>query len=196
MPSSARFARFFEGQSAAVLYRDFPLDLPNLGNDHYAKCKMRAVGLYDKCYLPNVVVTEDDRKRGEELLKDFHPERKMALVANTSKKFKEQREVPMDFWEHAVKMTLDEYKGECDIIQFGVSDNFTPIKGTTPMLDLSIDDLICVYYVLGDMMTVDTGDRHLMLACGGSTWVARRKSYRDHHRWTYESDKDKTLIML
>ena len=187
-----RFGRFFEGQSKSITYTDHPVDLPNLGNGHYAKCKLNSVGLRNHCYLPHVVVSEEERAVGEELIE--YRESVMALVANTSPKWKEQREVSTEYWENFVRLIKEER--DVTVLQFGVSSNFTPIKGTIPIVDLSIQDLICAYSVIGEMASVDTGDRHLMLACGGISWVARRQTYKDHHRWTYNSDRDKTLIYV
>ena len=186
-----RFSRFFDGQCKEVVIKDRPINLSNVGPGHYAKCKMRGIGLDNHCYLPKIIVKQEEIDRGKEILKDFDDP--VALVANCSKKFKAQREVPKEYWESLVNDQINQGK---TVLQFGFSDNFTSIRGAKPMVNLPLFDLIGVYSNIGILFTVDTGDRHLMLACGGTCWTARSNAYNRHERWIYESPRDNTLAFL
>lgn len=59
------------------------------------------------------------------------------------------------------------------VLQFGPApgfydkDVFTPIEGAIPVRGLSVRQLAAVYHIIGKMVSVDTGDYHLMLAVGG-----------------------------
>jgi hypothetical protein len=59
------------------------------------------------------------------------------------------------------------------VLQFGPApgfytpDVFTPIEGAIPVRGLSVRQLAAVYHVIGKLISLDTGDRWLMLAVGG-----------------------------
>ncbi len=59
------------------------------------------------------------------------------------------------------------------VLQFGPEpgfydkDVFTPIEGAIPVRGLSVRQLAAVYHVIGKLISIDTGDYHLMLAVGG-----------------------------
>lgn len=187
LPSCNKFERFFRNQCLDICYTDTPYDLPNIGDDHYAKCKMRSIGLNNMCYLPHIEISEEEIIRGKELISKFR--NPVVFVANTSSKFKSVREVSKDFWNPILYRLQESH----DILQFGLSSNFTEFSQTISMLDCSIDDLICYYSAIKNYYGVETGDKHLMLACGGSVNIARSKKYKDHHRWIYSSNKENTI---
>ncbi len=59
------------------------------------------------------------------------------------------------------------------VLQFGPApgfytpDVFTSIEGAIPVRGLSVRELAAVYHVIGKLISLDTGDYHLMLAVGG-----------------------------
>ncbi len=59
------------------------------------------------------------------------------------------------------------------VLQFGPAHDFyardiwTPIEGAIPVRGLSVRRLAAVYHVIGKLISLDTGDRWLMLAVGG-----------------------------
>ncbi len=59
------------------------------------------------------------------------------------------------------------------VLQFGPApgfytpDVFTPIEGAIPVRGLTIRQMAAVYHVIGKLISLDTGDYHLMLAVGG-----------------------------
>ncbi len=189
LPSCNKFKRFFKNQCLGVRYTDTPYDLPNIGNDHYAKCKMRSMGLNNMCYLPHIEISEEEITRGKELVSKYR--NPVVLVVNTSVKFKAVREISKDFWNPF----LDKLKQEHDILQFGLSSNFTNFEQTIPIVDCSIEDLICYYSAIKTYYGVETGDKHLMLACGGSVNIARSKKYKHHHKWIYPQ-REETLCII
>lgn len=189
-PELKKFERFFFGQCKSLIYKDEPLDLKNTGNVHYAKAKMAGVGMGDLCYLPKVQVSKEEIDKGKKLIAKF--KNPVAFVPNTSAKFKSTREIPVEVWNEI----LDKLKEKHDILQFGLSSNFTEFSQATPILDLDITELICYYSAIGSYYGVETGDKHLMLACGGTINVARSKKYIGHYRWIYETEKEKTICLI
>lgn len=180
LPKLKKFSRFFDGISEKVVYTETPVDLINKGDDHYAKCKLRGLGIYDVCYLPEIKISDSEINEGLSLISEY--KNPVVFVPNTSLKFKEVREVKAENW----LPVLDNLKAKGhDILQFGVNENFTNFKQTIKLLDLPIEKLILYYSAIKKYYGVETGDKHLMLACGGSINVYRSKKYKDHHRWIY-----------
>lgn len=190
LPESAKFMRFFRDQCSEVIFKNDPMDLPNIGNDHYARAKMRGLGMENECHLPRVVISDTEKDTAKEMIMQYRSP--VVFVPNCSKKWSSVRELPKDFW----MPILDNLAEEHDILQFGLSSNFTSFPQTIPMPDINLRELILYYYACGKYYGVETGDKHLMLACGGEINVARSNKYKDHHRWIYESSREKTLGVL
>jgi hypothetical protein len=184
-PKVERFSRFFQGQCKEIIIKENPVDLSNIGTDHYALCKMRGIGLNGKCHLPHIVLTEKDIQRGKELIADYpNP---IAFVPNCSKSWAHMREMPKEKWHPILKKLQKDHT----ILQFGFESNFTDFDNTVKIKNCSIEDLVCYFSVIKKYIGVDTGDRHLMLACGGTEEVFCPPSnlHYDHHRWHYNSSR-------
>tara|TARA_R110000824_G_scaffold205858_1_gene390798 strand:+ start:4818 stop:5498 length:681 start_codon:yes stop_codon:yes gene_type:complete len=184
-PSAERFSRFFKGQCKEVLIKENPVDLPNIGNGHYAHAKMLGLGLGKGCYLPHIEVSKEELERGEDLVRGY--KNPMVFKSGCSTTWKRVREASEGFWEPAIKKLGETHT----ILHFGVSDNFTEFSGVVNIIDSSIPDLICYYAAIKQYLGVDTGDAHLMLACGGNTKVYSPLSTPDYrrNRWRYNSQR-------
>ena len=56
-------------------------------------------------------------------------------------------------------------------IQFGISDNFTPLNGCIHIVDAPLEETAALYKAIGNYFGTDTGDLHLMVAVGGTCVV-------------------------
>lgn len=184
-PKAAKFARFFRNISSKIVITEDIIPVPEVGSGHYALRKLRALGLEDKCYLPYVDVSEEEKKDGLTLIEKYtNP---IVFVGNVASHWKQQRE-PSD--KRYFQQIINELSESYTVLQFGLSSNFTEYKHTIPIVDSSIDDLIKYYYAIGKFIGVDTGDTHLMLAVGGRcqahvpVFGPRMSSV-----WNYESNR-------
>lgn len=161
-----KFSRFFRDICKNVIFTDHIIPMPELGYDHHALRKLRAIGLADKCYLPYVSVSEDEKKHGLKLIESYN--NPIAFVANSSNNWKHEREPKYEYFQSIVDHLVE--SGH-DVLQFGLSSNFTQFFKTIPLIDLDIDTLIKYYSAIQQFIGVDTGDTHLMLAVGGKCSV-------------------------
>lgn len=183
-PTAAKFSRFFRDISSKVVITNDIVPVPERGNDHYAKRKLRGIShdLANMCYLPYVSYNKKELEDGMALVKNYtNP---IALVANSSLRWKHEREPKEPFFQNIV----DELNSSGHtVLQFGISNNFTPLKNTIPMVDLDIDVLIKYYAAIKKFVGVDTGDTHLMLALGGVCTVHIPKfGSRLPREWNYD----------
>jgi len=182
-PAAEKYSRFFKDQCKEVVIKDHPFDLPNMGGGHYAQAKMTGIGLGDGCYLPHIEISKEELERGEELIKDY--DNPLVFKSGCAAAWKHIREAPKGFWEPILEELGETYT----LLHFGVSDNFIEFPGLVNIIDPSIPDLICYYAAIKKYLGVDTGDSHLMLACGGSTMVYSPPTSIDYNRvrWRYDS---------
>lgn len=183
-PTAARFSRFFRDISSKIVITENIIPVPEIGNDHYAKRKLRGISpdLADKCYLPYVSCNRQELEEGMSLIEKYH--NPIVLVANSSLRWKHEREPKEPFFQNIV----DRLNGlGTTVLQFGVSQNFTQLRGTIPILDLDMETLIKYYAAIKRFIGVDTGDTHLMLALGGQCDVyIPRFGSRMPHEWNYD----------
>lgn len=184
-PQAARFSRFFRNISSKIVITETITPIKEIGEGHYALRKLRAIGLGSRCYLPYIDVSDEEKKEGNLMIKQY--ENPIAFVSNVALNWKTQRE-PKD--KQYFQPIIDKLSESNTILQFGLSSNFTEYKHTIPIVDISINDLIKYYYAIGKFVGVDTGDTHLMLAVGGSCEAHIPKfGSRIPSAWNYESDR-------
>ncbi len=70
-----------------------------------------------------------------------------------------------------------------DVIRFGTTATRCPIPGVTNLTDLPLRTVAAYYAAIGEYVGGDTGDHHLMLACGG-----RSTCYVPPSAWHYRHD--------
>jgi hypothetical protein len=180
-PEANKFSRFFRDICKQIIITDNIVPMPESGYDHYALRKLRAVGLAHKCYLPYVSVSEDEKQHGLELIKPYN--NPIVFVGNSSSHWKHEREPHKEYFQNIIDNLI---KTGRDVLQFGLSSNFTKFSNTIPLIDLDIDTLIKYYSAIGEYVGVDTGDTHLMLATGGKCKVhIPRHGSRLPMEWNY-----------
>lgn len=183
-PTAAKFSRFFRDISSKIVITNDIMPIPERGNDHYAKRKLRGISheLANMCYLPYVSCNEEELEEGKLLVKNYtNP---IALVVNSSLRWKHEREPKEPFFQNIVDKLS---KSGHTVLQFGISNNFTLLKNTIPIVDLDIDTLIKYYAAIKRFVGIDTGDTHLMLALGGTCTVyIPRFGSRLPIEWNYE----------
>ena len=184
-PQAAKFSRFFRNLCSKIVITEDITPISEIGSGHYALRKLRALGLENKCYLPYIDISEQEKKDSLLLIKKYtNP---IVFVGNVAKHWKHYRE-PSD--KKYFQSIIDRISETYTILQFGVSSNFTEYNHTIPMIDIAIDDLIKYYYGIGKFIGVDTGDTHLMLGVGGEC-EAHIPAFgpRMPSVWNYESNK-------
>lgn len=180
LPQAKKFVRFFRDISSKIVITNNITPLHEIGYDHYTLRKLRPLGLADKCYLPYVSVNDNEVREGLELIKEYR--NPIVFVANSSAQWKMDREPPKQYFQDII----NNLKNHHDILQFGLSSNFTKFEHTIPLLDIDIETLIKYYSAIKNYIGVDTGDTHLMLAVGGRCNVhVPRTGSRIAREWNY-----------
>jgi len=136
------------------------------GAQHRAARRMSTVGLEKLCYFPYVDITREEREKGRELIAGY--ENPIVFKPNTAgHKVSAYRELNTEDWKPILKKLSEKHT----ILNFGMSKHMTEFENTISIKDVSVSDLICYYSAINKYVGVDTGDMHLMLACGGSVNV-------------------------
>lgn len=186
-PQASKFARFFRDISKNVVITENITPTPDIGPGHYAIKKLRALGLENKCYLPYVHLTTDEKTEALNLVKTY--KNPIVFVGNVAKHWKQEREPRNKKYFQSIINYLSETH---TVLQFGISSNFTEYANTIKMIDIPINDLIKYYYGIGKFVGVDTGDTHLMLAVGGYCEAhIPRYGPRSPEEWNYNTSRIK-----
>ena len=141
---------------------------------HITQKILNAYGVFGKNSIPKILLTDDEIKTAKKLLKSF--KNPIAIINNNS-----GTNDPLNYRARYVcpphefmQEICDHFiKNGRDVIQFGPSSNyydrdtFVPLNGATYIRGLSVRELAACYFVIGQMISGDTGDYHLMLAVGG-----------------------------
>lgn len=181
--SAGRLAPLFDGICEGVELKSNPAKILPFGHGTFLEKKMAAAGVSRSPFLPFVKLTDAEKKVGADWAKQFR--NPIACVFNCSPNWKIVREFPEDVF----LSNLTKIAGDRDIIQFGVSSNFTDL-GVNKVLDLPVRELALRYYGIGEMFSVDTGDRHLSAAVGAKTHVLCPKDGSGYYArdWHYAKD--------
>lgn len=167
-PKAGRLASLFD-RLAPVEITERPVHTPDVGEDHWARCKLRGLGLQPNDYLPRIVVPEVFPVAG--IWSSF-------IWSNTvSPKWKHLRQIP----PHMERTILDGLPGRQD-------DGGPAI----PIRNKALVFRRCPRYI-----GADTGDMHLMLAVGGKCIVLIPDDCQDYQyrRWHYVDYPDRILYV-
>jgi hypothetical protein len=165
-PKARNVATLLEGL-CEVSFVDKPRGCPESSHPHTAQKKIEGLGINDVNCIPQILLKEDEITWAKDFLAQYmNP---IALVidnngsGNPSDINSRYRIMPTQFWQNVV----EEVKYARTILQFGVSNNFTPLKDTVHIVDLPLRKLAACYHIIKQYSGIDTGDYHLMLAVGG-----------------------------
>ena len=150
----------------------------------YSQRILNAFGVTDCNAIPELKVTDEEKQWAAEFLSKY----KNPVAFNNSvgrpndHELGRYRELPDDLSQYLVD---EQIKQEKTVLQFGLSKNYRPVKGTIPILDLGIRELIGCYAVIGEFIGCDSGDYHVMTSVGGrakvfvppSTWHYNHKRH-------------------
>jgi len=149
---------------------------PNKSNldVHSTQKILYAYKLVDKNSIPAIKLTEEEISWAKDYLKDYlNP---IAIINNnsgTNDPINHRARYVCPPHEY-IQRIADFYRlSGRTVIQFGTEkgyydrDPFVPIDGAIIIRGLSVRQLAACYHVIGQMISGDTGDYHLMLAVGG-----------------------------
>lgn len=148
--SRAHFAPLFHGIAPVLVTPEFQADIAPAPADG----------------LPSVRLTESELAEGRAYVANV--KRPVAISINCAPAWKHLRETAMDTWEKVCNWLMA--RGYTPL-QFGLSSNFTPIQGLTHHRDIPVRKLAAIYAAIGWYVGIDSGDRWLMLAVGGQSFV-------------------------
>jgi len=156
-PRAERFACLFD-DLAEVRIVDNPVNLSNVGDDHYAKCKLRGLGLDENDYIPDLMRRWSRQANGNIIFK-----------TTCSHKWQKLRGLP--------DVVVDGIKGA----------GIRHLVNADTMLECTIDEKISWYQQSLRYIGCDTGDYHLMLALGGKciVLVPDNCEQYEYRRWHY-----------
>jgi hypothetical protein len=189
-PNAKKFQLFFDQICKEVIITDQAFVTPDIPPGHFAQQKLRFYGIRNKCYLPYVYPKNEYLTKGLELIKHYH--NPIAFVANCAAHQK-ARDMPKNIAQNLVNNLISKNH---TVLQFGLSNNLTELQGTTPIIDVSVYDLICYYSAIKKFVGVDTGDAHLMIALGGSCdlIIPSNKIIRNPEWWNYKNYNHITYV--
>jgi hypothetical protein len=180
-PKAEKYRLFFDHICKDVIITDNAAVTKDIGSGHFAQRKMRSLGLHNLCYLPYIYPKPEYLNTGLQLIKKYpNP---IAFVANCASS-QHIRQPPINILQECVNQLANKYT----VLQFGISNNFTQLKNTIPIVDIDIHTLLCYYTAIKQIVGVDTGDIHAMIAVGGTADILIPKStpHRDHDQWNYK----------
>lgn len=144
---------------------------------HVTQQILAAYGHGGKPSIPRVILTPEEVAWAVEYVGTLAPSRKVVAVVNHCSGSAD----PTNYRAHYVRGNPAAFASVVrfwraagyEVLQFGPApgfytpDVFTPIEGATPVRGLTVRQLAAVYHVVGKLISLDTGDYHLMLAVGG-----------------------------
>jgi len=166
-PDYSRFAFLFNGLCKQVELTTTPIHTPAMKeNFTVTEAMLAEFGYFGKDTTPFIFVDRDNYEQAKQELK--YIKNPIVVKANCSSRWKHVRQYDINYVQKEVnKLILAGFAP----IQFGISDNFTPLDGCIHMIDVDIQKLSAIYKVIGHYFGTDTGDMHLMIAVGGTCTV-------------------------
>ncbi len=186
-PKSRNVAQLFDGL-CSVNFSDNPTGVSESAHPHSAQKKIEGYGIQDvvNC-IPKIKLHQHEIDEARKKLSEFR--NPIVFVSDNngsgnSRDFHAKYRIPE---KDTLQLEVDRLSQNHSVLQFGLSNNFTKLNGTTEILDLPLRDLAAYYSVIGKYFGVDTGDYHLMLAVGGECEVVCPKSSSgyNHLCWHY-----------
>ena len=145
-PNYSKFAFLFDGICKRVEFTTSPIHTPGMKDNYTVTEAMLAeFGYFGKDTIPFIFVNPDQYEQAKQELK--HIKNPIAVKANCAARWKHVREYNINYVQEEVnKLILAGFTP----IQFGVSDNFTPLNGCIHMIDVDIQKLSAIYKVIGN----------------------------------------------
>lgn len=181
-PQAEKFKIFFDHLCNNVNITENAFVTPDIPPGHFSQQKLRFYGFDNVCYLPFIYPQKKYIEKGKKITEKY--ENPIAFIANCAK-----HNSIRDPHKNYFQPILDKLSEKHTILQFGLSNNFTEYKKTIPIVDCSIEELICYYISIKKFIGVDTGDAHLMIAVGGSCdiFIPTNQYIRNSIWWNYNN---------
>lgn len=143
---------------------------------HVARKILYAYGIVGRSSIPQIKLTDEEIAWAKDYLKDYS--NPIAIINGNS-----GTNDPTNYRAKYVCPPHEYMQEICDfyvkngrtVLQFGPDpkyydrDPFIPLNGAIHIRGLSVRQLAACYAVIGQMISGDTGDYHLMIAVGGTT---------------------------
>lgn len=183
-PGAKRFACLFENICSEIRYVDRPVSTPAVGDGHWSKQRLRALGLPEDDYFPYVAITQQQLEHGKELIKNYSDP--VILISNCSKTWAHDRQIDPEKIQELVNKLSESYT----VLQFGVSNNLFQLDNVIRLCDVPIEDLMCYYAAIGKYVGISTGDVFLALGvgCEAVVWLPNNSGV-SWDLWNYDYDK-------
>lgn len=165
MPKAMAHLRFLFRELCPVGFTEnYPLFRWTFEQNAVAQ-KLRIFGLASSSPLPIVHPDPVKLKKVKPMLSGMPCP--IAFSPTCSKHWSHIRQRPSKFWEPIVLKLAQRFT----VCQFGFSD-YPTVSGAKRMPFVDLEELACLYHLIGNYVGTDTGDYHLMLAVGGRCIVA------------------------
>lgn len=165
---------------AQVEFTDNPAEkLYHINNEqtHYAQKALNQLGITEVNCLPEILLTKEEIEWGREFLKQYE-DKKLLIILNDNSGHKDPTNIRARYVQpraSLMQQLVNNYieKEGYTILQFGrkEDDRFTPLDNTIKIRGLNIRQLAACYALIGQIISSDTGDYHLMLSVGGKALV-------------------------
>lgn len=181
--SNKKYSFLYKNLCKEIVVNNEEKQLPDIGNDHYIKQKLRYFGIETDDILPKISLDEEKKKFFKQKIIQY--KNPIVFMANCSKQWAFYRQFSD---EDKAQKIIDKLSENYTVLQFGISSNFTEFKNTIPILDIPLEELPYYYANIGRYCGIDTGDYHLMLATGGKAivYVPDNISFYNYDFWHYK----------
>lgn len=165
-PDYEKLAFLFDGLCDRVELTTQPKHTRGIGEGTFSKRMCAELGYYGDDTVPFIFTNSEKFQQAKEKIKNI--KNPIAVKINCSNRWKHVREYNFEYVKQEIQKIIS---AGYTPIQFGITDNYTPVEGCIQMPDLNLEDLAAMYKAIGLYFGTDTGDFHLMLAVGGKTIV-------------------------
>ncbi len=184
MPEKMRGLSFiFNGLCQLRFTDNYPI-FPWLGGKHAAAQKLSAFGFHATSPIPAIKLRPEAIEKAKVLLQGFPSP--VAFCPTCSRTWEHVRQRPPLFW----KPIIAELSKRYTVCQFGRLE-YPLVEGAARMPFAEVETLAAMYHLIGNLVSVNTGDYHLMLAVGGRCVVVEPEPLPNGHAisWDYQTPR-------
>lgn len=159
-----------------------PVHVQHDDNEHYCISNLRACGFSCDEWMPFIKLSDCEI---EIALKELDGiDNPIVFCPNTSIKWKQIREFDHCKFQKIIDSVSEKYS----VLQFGMPNNFSDFKNITKKFcGIGVREEASIFSVVKKYIGVNTGDMHLMVACGGKVNVLTPHSSNvfKRNKWEY-----------
>ena len=141
---------------------------------HVTQKILNAYGVFGRNSIPKICLKEEEIKNAKKILSNY--KNPIAIINNnsgTNDPLNSRAKYVCPPHKNMQEICNHFIKNGRSVVQFGPTadyydrDTFVPLDGAFIIRGLSVRELAACYHLIGQMISGDTGDYHLMLAVGG-----------------------------